>query len=241
MLSVVIPAHNEAENLPALLKEVSRAMEGVYAYEVIVVDDGSTDGTTDVLQKLTSEMPLRVIRHRNRCGQSTSLMSGVDAAVHPFIGTLDGDGQNDPADLCRMLEVASSHATQKIMVVGHRQKRRDSAWRLFCSRIANGVRSRLLKDDTPDSGCGIKLFPRACFLKFPRFEHMHRFLPALMRRDGGDVVSQAVNHRPRQSGRSHYGTLGRLTAGIVDLAGVSWLMWRTNRPVLEGSPATNDK
>lgn len=163
-------------------------------------------------------------------------MTGIDAARYNWIGTLDGDGQNDPRDLCEMLKLASGSENSNCMVIGHRQKRKDSGWRLICSRIANGVRSFMLRDETPDSGCGIKVFPRDAFLRFPRFDHMHRFMPALMRRIGGDVVSFPVNHRPRQAGKSHYGTLGRLTAGVIDLAGVSWLMMRTRRPELERSP-----
>ncbi|MEZ6061314.1 MAG: glycosyltransferase family 2 protein [Planctomycetaceae bacterium] len=242
MLSVVIPAHNEAENLPPLIAEVSGALDGVISYELIVVDDGSSDETLQRLSELARQMPtLRVVRHRNCCGQSTSLMTGIDAATKAWIATLDGDGQNDPKDLCQMMETARNSATPNVMVIGHRQKRKDSAWRLFCSRVANGVRSFLLKDETPDSGCGIKLFPREAFLKFPRFDHMHRFMPALMRRVGGDVISFPVNHRPRQSGSSHYGTMGRLFAGIIDLAGVSWLMLRTRRPQLEGNPQRDDE
>lgn len=234
MLSVVIPAHNEDGNLPELLQEVHRALQGHIDYEIIVVDDGSTDQTGPVLTQLSQQLPmLRVVRHRHCCGQSTSLMSGVDAARGALVATLDGDGQNDPADLPRMLELLRTSAAPQTMIVGHRTRRRDSAWRRLCSRVANMVRASLLRDATPDSGCGIKLFQRESFQKFPRFDHMHRFLPALQRRAGGEVLSMPVHHRPRGSGRSHYGTLGRLLAGIVDLAGVAWLMWRYQRPELD--------
>lgn len=152
------------------------------------------------------------------------------------MATLDGDGQNDPADIPRLLDVyhrhqdASGTAPRVAMVAGQRTKRKDTAWRRLSSKVANGVRSRLLKDGTPDSGCGLKLFSRAVFLRLPYFDHMHRFLPALVRREGYDVVHQAVNHRPREAGRSKYGTLDRVLAGIVDLAGVAWLQRRCRRP-----------
>ncbi|MEZ6041031.1 MAG: glycosyltransferase family 2 protein [Planctomycetaceae bacterium] len=234
MLSVVIPAHNEAENLPGLLEEIIEAFkDGRTEYEVVVVNDGSSDETAGVLTAIQQTMPqLRVVTHEKSCGQSTGLMSGVDASQGELIATLDGDGQNDPADIPRMLETYQTGTIPLTMVVGHRQKRKDGGWRLFCSKVANSVRSRMLKDATPDSGCGIKLFPKDAFQKFPRFDHMHRFLPALMRRLGGRVISQTVNHRVRGSGSSHYGTLGRLTAGVVDLVGVAWLMHRSRLPVL---------
>lgn len=241
MLSVVIPAHNEAGNLPSLIAEVRMVLQGQIEFEVIVVDDGSSDNTRDVLMKIRKEVEqLRVIRHQICCGQSYSLLTGIDAARGEIIATLDGDGQNDPADLLTMLQTLQRECLSGVrMIAGMRIKRRDPAWRLFCSRIANGVRSRLLGDSVPDSGCGIKLFYRDSFRRLPRFHHMHRFLPALIQRDGGLVVSLAVNHRPRSAGRSHYGTMGRLVAGIVDLAGVSWLRRRSRVPIVEGSSEEN--
>lgn len=234
MLSVVIPAHNESGSLPGLLTEVCQLLEGIIPFEIVVVDDGSTDNSRQILQDLDHRIPeLRVLRHRDSCGQSTALMTGVDAAAGALIATLDGDGQNDPADLLPMVDLIREYPAPMAMVVGHRTHRRDSTWRWVCSRIANAVRSRLLGDSTPDSGCGIKVFYRDAFQRLPRFDHMHRFLPALMRRAGGVVVSLPVRHRPRFSGRSHYGTLGRLMAGIVDLAGVAWLMLRTRHPEME--------
>ncbi|MFO0427614.1 MAG: glycosyltransferase family 2 protein [Planctomyces sp.] len=241
-ISVVIPAHNESGNLPRLIDEIRDALAGKLQYEVIVIDDGSSDDTASVLHRLRGDNPeLKVLRHRKCCGQSTSLMTGIDAARGRFIGTLDGDGQNDPHDLPTMLKILEEGLSLGVvMVTGHRTKRKDSYWRLLSSRIANRVRSSLLRDNTPDSGCGIKVFLRTNFLRIPRFDHMHRYLPALFCRDGGKVVSTPVNHRPRVAGRSHYGTMGRLIDGIVDLAGVSWLMRRSRRPQLVTESMEND-
>ena len=234
-LSVVIAAHNEAENLPGLLRETAVALSDFSSWEVVVVDDGSTDGTQAVLTDLRLTMPqLRVVRHRYSCGQSQAIVTGVDAARGAVTATLDGDGQNDPADLPAMYELLTEDTGCGLwMVAGHRQNRRDSGWRIFSSRVANAVRSRILGDNTADTGCGIKVFYRSVFLQLPRFNHMHRFLPALVVRGGGRVISAAVNHRPRLHGRSHYDTLRRLLAGLIDLAGVAWLIRRSLVPVLE--------
>jgi dolichol-phosphate mannosyltransferase len=243
-LSVVIPVHNEAENIKALLIEVCWTLSSIGDFEVIVVDDGSTDRTADVLGQLNRELPLlRVVRHRSCCGQSTALMTGVHAAAAPLIATLDGDGQNDPADLLSMIRKLESREQDSSlqMIAGFRHRRKDSWWRLFSSRIANAVRSRILKDQTPDSGCGIKVFYRDAFLRLPHFNHMHRFLPALILRDGGTVISVPVNHRPRIHGRSHYGTLQRLVNGIFDLAGVAWLIHRNRIPIIEHMDAAHDE
>ena len=233
--SVVIAAHNEADNLPGLLQETAVALAGFPSWEIVVVDDGSTDSTAEVLKSLQTAMPqLKVVRHRSSCGQSQAVATGVDAARGAVIATLDGDGQNDPADLPAMYQLLTEDAGCGLwMVAGHRQNRRDSAWRVFSSKVANAVRSRILGDNTPDTGCGIKVFYRAAFLQLPRFNHMHRFLPALVVRSGGRVISAAVNHRPRLHGRSHYDTLRRLLAGLVDLAGVAWLIRRSAVVVLE--------
>lgn len=242
-VSVVIPVHNESANIDGLLDEVEGALKDFCEFEIVVVDDGSSDSTPEVLQSACQRLgALRVLRHENCCGQSTALITGVLAAHYPIICTLDGDGQNDPADLPGMLEALTgdSATSDLAMVAGYRKKRRDSAWRLFCSRVANGVRRKMLSDNTPDSGCGIKVFYRQTFLSMPHFDHMHRFLPCLAQRTGAKITSVEVNHRPRRHGRSHYGTLGRLMVGIVDLAGVAWLVRRNKFPEVSIMEASND-
>jgi len=232
-LSVVVPVHNEQDNIRPLVAEIRAALDGRVEYEIIYVDDGSSDTTPDVLSELRREVPrLRTLRHPRSYGQSTAILSGVRAARAPWIATLDGDGQNDPADIPALLAVRDEtlDTGAKLMVCGHRRRRRDTWLRRLSSRIANGVRSRLLRDDTPDTGCGLKLFPRDAFLAFPFFDHIHRFLPALMQRGGGRVVSVEVNHRPRERGTSHYGVHNRLWAGIVDMLGVMWLQRRAGGP-----------
>ena len=177
VLSVVIPAHDEAGNLPYLLHEIRKVLSYVGAYEVVVVDDGSSDSTQSVLDDIQADFPqLRIVRHASSCGQSTALMTGIDAATGDIIATLDGDGQNDPADIPGMVDLLlQSRRTDDVqMIAGVRSKRRDSRWRLVSSRIANGVRSRILHDETPDSGCGIKVFLKQAFEIMPRFNHMHR-------------------------------------------------------------------
>jgi len=229
-ISIVVPVHNEADNIIALIDEIEKAMGAAKAFEIIYVDDGSTDETATVLkQAMRSSVALRVIRHQRSCGQSAAIHTGVKTAIYPYIATLDGDGQNDPADIPHLYEVfKQQNQTQARlwMVAGWRNKRYDSAWRLFSSKVANAVRSKLLGDNTPDSGCGLKLFLRDKFLELPYFDHMHRFLPALVLRAGGQVISEPVAHRPRSSGQSKYGTLDRLLAGIIDLLGVMWLQNR---------------
>ncbi|WP_431064633.1 glycosyltransferase family 2 protein [Methylotuvimicrobium sp.] len=238
-LSVVVPVFNEADNILPLLQEIEAAMVQVAAenYEIIFVDDGSRDETPIVLEKaLSAFKALRVIRHRRSCGQSTALYTGIRAAVYPWVATLDGDGQNDPTDILHLHQVFK-HQLQNLpelwMVAGWRNRRRDSGWRKFTSKLANTVRDGLLGDKTPDTGCGLKLFLRDKYLLLPYFDHMHRFLPALILRAGGQVVSEPVNHRPRLKGRSKYGTLDRLWVGIVDLFGVIWLQHRARLPEIK--------
>ena len=227
-LSVVVPVHNEAENVGPLIGEIGTALDGVVDYEIVYVDDGSSDATAERLAEAGKGFPrLRVLRHRQQSGQSTALWTGVRHARAPWIATLDGDGQNDPADIPKLLSLALDPDLKLDLVAGHRVTRRDSVVQRLASRIANGVRSRMLHDDTPDTGCGLKLFSREVFLALPYFDHMHRFLPALVLRGGGRVRSVPVNHRPRQRGRSHYGINNRLWVGLVDLVGVMWLRRRT--------------
>lgn len=238
-ISIVVPVHNEADNILSLTEEIVKAMSQAQAYEIIYVDDGSSDNTAAVLQQALQQVKaLRVFRHEQSCGQSTAIHTGVKAANYSYIATLDGDGQNDPADIPRLYEVfmqQSSNLSNLWMVAGWRNKRHDSAWRLFSSKVANTVRARLLGDNTPDTGCGLKVFLRDKFLQLPYFDHMHRFLPALILRAGGQVISEPVNHRPRMAGYSKYGTLDRLWVGITDLLGVIWLKQRAKLPVIKGS------
>jgi len=229
-VSVLIPAKNEASNLTSLLEEIRIALTGE-AYEVIVVDDGSTDATLQALQQTRHGGldTLRILRHDRSLGQSTSLYHAALAARGRWLATLDGDGQNDPADIPGMLAlVRSERATADLqLVAGHRVNRRDTASKRWASRFANGLRSRLLRDQTPDTGCGLKLIQRAAFLRLPYFDHMHRFIPALIQRHNGRMLTHPVNHRPRTAGVSKYGNLDRALVGILDLVGVWWLIRRT--------------
>jgi dolichol-phosphate mannosyltransferase len=230
-VSVVIPVCNEQDNVLALAREIHSALAGGYRHETIFVDDGSTDGTAAAVRAARLEgMPqIRLIRHAVRSGQSAAVATGVRAARAPWIATLDGDGQNDPADIPKLLDRASEAGASRLrLVMGNRTTRRDTWLRRMSSRVANGVRGRLLRDGTPDTGCGIKVFDRAVFLDMPRFDHMHRFMPALFQREGYEVVSLPVNHRERTRGKSKYGLHNRLWVGIVDLFGVMWLIRRAS-------------
>jgi len=229
-LSVVIPFYDEADNVAALLGELATALREVGRWELIAVDDASADDTTARLAESFAVLGLRgrIIRHRRNRGQSAALASGFDAARGDWVATLDGDGQNDPADLPRLLAAVSATVpgVAPALVCGWRRRRQDDTVRRWSSRIANSVRAAVLGDATPDTGCGLKLVRRTVLARLPRFDHMHRFLPALVRRDGGQVVSVVVNHRPRLHGRSKYGVWNRLWVGLVDLVGVMWLARR---------------
>jgi len=230
-ISVVIPVCNEQDNVLPLAQEIHSALAGRYRHETIFVDDGSTDGTAEAVRAARAAgMPeVRLVRHALRSGQSAAVATGVRAARAPRIATLDGDGQNDPADIPKLYETLAHASTPRLrLVMGNRTTRRDSWLRRVSSRVANGVRGWMLDDGTPDTGCGIKVFDRAVFLDMPRFDHMHRFMPALFRREGYEVVSVPVNHRERTRGRSKYGLHNRLWVGIVDLFGVMWLTRRAS-------------
>jgi dolichol-phosphate mannosyltransferase len=229
-LSVVIPVCNEAENVAPLAREIHAALNGLINFEVIFVDDGSTDVTASEVLKVRAESvpQIRLLKHSKRSGQSTGVRTGVRAARGAWIATLDGDGQNDPADIPNLLAALKTQNPdgQLKLVMGNRTTRKDTWLRRLSSRVANGVRGSMLSDGTPDTGCGIKLFERELFLELPHFNHMHRFLPALVQRAGRRVISVPVAHRPRLSGTSKYGLNNRLWVGIVDLFGVMWLIKR---------------
>jgi dolichol-phosphate mannosyltransferase len=235
-LSVVVPVCNEAENVAPLAREIAAALQG-RDYEMLFVDDGSTDDTVAQLLRLRSAglTTLRILRHSFRSGQSAAVATGVRAARGAWIATLDGDGQNDPADIPNLLAARDNPVNAGVLLfMGNRTTRKDTGFRRMQSRIANGVRGWMLGDGTPDTGCGIKVFSRAAFLDLPYFDHMHRFMPALFQRRGNRVISVPVGHRPRERGVSKYGMFDRLWVGIVDIFGVMWLR-RRYRPGLTSS------
>ncbi|MBL8537801.1 MAG: glycosyltransferase family 2 protein [Hyphomonadaceae bacterium] len=230
--SVVVPVHDEAGNAAGLAREIAAALEG-RSYEMIFVDDASRDDTREELVALKAALPkLRLVGHRRNAGQSRAVRTGVLAARAPIVGTLDGDGQNDPADLPRLLaRLTRPDAPANLaMVGGQRTKRQDSWSKRIASRVANRVRRAALKDGANDSGSGIKVFKRDAFLLLPYFDHMHRFMAALMQREGYAVEYLEVNHRQRGAGRSKYTNLGRLAANMSDLFGVMWLQSRARPP-----------
>lgn len=231
-LSVVVPVYNEHDNIAPLIAEIRNTLEGRLQYEIIYVDDGSADGTLERLRTLKKDIhPLRILHHLSRCGQSTALRTGVRAARAQWIATLDGDGQNDPADILFLTRMRDQANDPRLgLLTGWRVARQDRWVRRLSSRVANAVRATALGDKTPDTGCGLKLFRREAYLELPYFDHMHRFLPALVQRAGWNVVSVKVSHRPSTRGLSKYGVGNRLWAGIVDLVGVMWLMRRSKIP-----------
>jgi dolichol-phosphate mannosyltransferase len=231
-LSVIVPVRNEAENVLPLIGEIHTALHGRHEFEIIYVNDGSTDETADILAKAGIEFPeLRVIHHEKSCGQSAAIWTGASAAQGEWIITLDGDGQNDPADIPALVDVALGSGDETLhLVAGIRAKRQDNWLRRITSRIANGIRQWILKDGVTDTGCGLKVMARIPFLRLPCFDHMHRYYPALVIRGGGKIICVDVNHRPRLRGVSNYGLFDRLWVGITDLFGVAWLLRRIKRP-----------
>ena len=234
-LSVVVPVHDEAANIAPLIAEIDAALSGRIEFEIVYVDDGSGDASAEELARARRHHPrLKVLRHRAQCGQSAALGTGIAAARAEWIATLDGDGQNDPADILPLVEARDQSGDPNLrMIAGVRRKRRDSLFRRLSSRIANAVRRRVLRDATTDTGCGLKLFRREAYLALPAFDHMHRFLPALIKRGGGAVLEVPVGHRPRRAGASHYGMLNRTWIGLVDMLGVAWLQRRVKIPDVE--------
>ncbi|OKO76196.1 dolichol-phosphate mannosyltransferase [Bradyrhizobium sp. NAS80.1] len=225
-VSIVVPVRNEADNIAPLIAEISAALDGRWAYEIIYVNDGSTDATGERLAAIMQQRDnLRQLRHAKSTGQSAAVRSGVRAARGPIVATLDGDGQNNPAFLPDLIAAVEKSARVGL-VAGQRVGRKDTGFKKFQSRIANGVRGSILNDGTRDTGCGLKAFRRDVFLMLPYFDGLHRFLPALVRREGYEIAYVDVIDRPRHSGVSNYGFFDRLWIGIMDLAGVWWLMRR---------------
>ncbi len=229
--AVVIAVLDEAESVEAVCAEAIPALGPVSPFEVVFVDDGSADGTARLVQAMADRDPrVRLVRHGRRCGKSQAVRTGVLAARAPWIATMDGDGQNDPADLVPMLEAAWAAGAPAPLVAGIRVRRDDPWPRRVATRIANGFRAAVLGDRCPDTACGMKVFRRDDFLLLPCFEGMHRFLPALFRRYGHPLINHPVEHRARRGGRSKYTNLGRALVGVVDLLGVMWLLRRTRKP-----------
>lgn len=235
-ISIVIPMYNEADNVDPFVNEIHNSLKDqVEQFEIIVIDDGSTDGTGDKLTQLCHSVPtLRVLKHDGNFGQSAATVTGIRHAHHPWVVTMDGDAQNDPRDIPLLLAQLEqqSDLTQPLLIAGNRKKRNDSFIRKLSSRIGNGVRNAMLKDDCMDTGCSLKLFSKELFLQLPHFNHLHRFIPSLIKRAGGNIINVPVNHRPRTRGTSKYGVMNRLWVGIVDLFGVRWLMKRPCTPKL---------
>ena len=229
-VTVVVPVRNEAGNVAPLVAEIAGALDATWAFEVVYVDDGSSDGTGAELARLNAQFPwLRHLRHRQSCGQSAAVRSGVQAARAPIVVTLDGDGQNDPKFLPAMIRALEQGAPGIGLVAGQRVGRKASGFKRLQSRIANGVRAAVLRDGTRDTGCGLKAFRRDVFLRLPYFDGLHRFLPALVKREGYEIGYVDVVDRPRGAGVSNYGLWDRLWIGILDLAGVWWLIRRKKR------------
>ena len=233
-ISIVIPMRNEAGNIDALVGDIAKACAPVGVYEIVVVDDGSTDATADRARALAADHPVRLIHHPTSAGQSAAVHSGVLAARGRFICTLDGDGQNPPSELPKLAQPLIDDTTGRLgLVAGQRVDRQDTLSKRLGSRFANTLRAWLLKDGTRDTGCGLKGFRRDAFLRLPYFDHMHRYLPALFKRDGWQVALVDVSHRERIAGTSNYSNIQRAIVGFFDLMGVAWLIRRRKKATPE--------
>ena len=235
-ISIVIPVYNEAGSIKSLLDDIHNELSGKIEYEIIIVDDGSSDGTDSTLARLFLEhgKQLRIVKHARNYGQSTALLSGIRSARADWIVTMDGDGQNNPRDIMKMIETRDASVNKDIRAVfGIRKKRKDNLVKKGSSLVANYIRNIVLRDMVSDTGCGLKLIHRSTYLDLPYFDHMHRFLPALIKRSGCTVSTLEVSHRPRIAGKSKYTINNRLWTGIIDLLGVLWLMRRGKVPIME--------
>jgi len=240
-VSIVVPVRNEAENVAPLIAEIVSALGGQWSYEIIYVNDGSIDATAERLAAIMKQREnLRQIRHATSSGQSAAVRSGVRAARGAIVATLDGDGQNNPAFLPDLISAIEKGGERVGLAAGQRVGRKDTGFKKIQSRIANGVRNGILRDGTRDTGCGLKAFRREVFLMLPYFDGLHRFLPALVRREGYDIAYVDVTDRPRRSGVSNYGFFDRLWIGIMDLAGVWWLIRRKKPTPVVTEVMSND-
>lgn len=240
MISVIVPVYNESENIRSLLDEFKKLSNFTSISEIIYVDDKSDDNTVSILEEIQNDYPLlRVIKHTRRAGQSAAFMTGARAAGNKIIVLMDGDGQNDPADIQKLFDCyqKSANENKKAMVAGQRLKRRDSFLKRLSSRLANKIRASILHDNICDTGCSLKLIRREDYIRLPYFNHMHRYIPALLKREGVEILTVDVSHRPREKGVSKYGFWDRLWVGIFDLAGVRWLL---NRALPEGFEAKEE-
>ncbi len=226
LVSVVVPILNEAENIRSLVYDLNAALTGIF-HELIFVDDGSDDDTLPTLRELMADFSaIRCLHHQQRCGQSAAIRTGVQQAKGLIIATLDGDGQNPPCDIPKLLALLHSSPRSVKLVQGQRQKRQDTLWKRWGSRLANKIRQAILNDGVRDSGCGMKVFYKDAYLSLAYFDHLHRFMPAMMQREGYEVITCEVSHAERHAGRSKYGNLQRAWVGIIDLAGMVWLKRR---------------
>lgn len=241
-ISVVLPAKNEQGNIGQLIQEIDANLKSYAQVDIVVTDDGSTDNTMQEALEAAKqcECKVTVIRHEESCGQSTAVLTAVQHAQGEWIITSDADRQNDPSDMPKMIEAAAQIKSKHFCVAGFRAKRQDTAWIRFQSKVANKIRHALLGDGVPDSGCGLKLIPKNTYLQLPYFDHMHRFLPALVKRLNGEIVIYQVKHRDREVGVSNYNAWGRAWAGVIDLVGVIWLQKRVKVPQIKHVAPAND-